>query len=72
MTTDSPTSDDRLISSRDAERMLGFASGFLAKKRVQGFGLPYVKLGSRAVRYRLSDIESFIGANKRHSTSEAA
>lgn len=41
----------------------------LRNERLQGKGVPYVKIG-RSVRYRLSDIESFEESQVRRSTSD--
>lgn len=57
-----PTQGDRLLTTREAAAMIGLAPGTLARARVYGTpGYPaYVKLGGKAVRYRLSTIEAFI------------
>lgn len=62
---------DRLFT----EVSLGLRWGCTTKKlqadRLNGRGVPFVKLG-RLVRYRLSDILAYEEAAVRHSTSEAA
>jgi hypothetical protein len=70
MATDFPGAEDRLLTSREADDICGFASGYFAKLRVKGSSLPFVKFGARAVRYRLSDIRAFLEANTRRSTSD--
>jgi predicted DNA-binding transcriptional regulator AlpA len=61
--------DDELLTSSEAAKALGVSASFLAKARVGGTGPRYVKLG-RAVRYRPYDLEQYIRARSRSSTSE--
>lgn len=60
-----------LLSAKDAARALGLAEGTLAKLRLTGRGPVYVKLGRR-VAYRPEDIDRWIAANLRRSTSDTA
>lgn len=39
--------------------------------RVAGKGVPYIKIG-RLVRYRIADLDAYLEAQTRRSTSEAA
>jgi hypothetical protein len=59
-----------LLKDSAAEAILDVHDGFLAKDRVGKARIPFVKIG-RAVRYRRADIEAFIAANIRKSTSDA-
>lgn len=47
-----------------------FTLSWLRSKRVQGGGIPFVKVGSR-VFYRPEDIENYLAANRVTSTTEA-
>jgi predicted DNA-binding transcriptional regulator AlpA len=58
-----------LLSASEAAKLLRLASQTLAKKRVEGTGPRYVKLGRR-VFYDPADLSEWIEANKRHNTSE--
>lgn len=49
----------RYLRPRDAAAHLGLAPQTLAKWRCAGGGPPFRKLGRRAVRYRLADLDSF-------------
>lgn len=60
---------DKLLKDDEVEAILGVADGFLAKDRCMTARLPYVKIG-RCVRYRASDVQAFITANVRTSTSD--
>jgi hypothetical protein len=57
------------VDTEGASRHIGLAVSTLEKLRVSGEGPPFVKLG-RAVRYRVSDLESFLAKRVVHSTSE--
>jgi predicted DNA-binding transcriptional regulator AlpA len=61
---------DALINSKQAARLLGLSPRTLERHRLAGTGPRYIVLGRRLVRYRLMDIEAWIAANGRHSTSE--
>jgi hypothetical protein len=60
---------EQLIRDDEAEAILRVHDGFLAKDRLGRARIPFVKIG-RAVRYRRADIEAFIAANLRKSTSD--
>jgi hypothetical protein len=61
---------DPLLSDRDVERITGRARSTLQKDRVAGSGIPFVRFG-RLVRYRQSDVQSYVDALPAHrSTSE--
>jgi hypothetical protein len=57
-----------LVTVRQAADRLGVSVSFLNKARLTGSGPGFVKLG-RAVRYRIADLEAFILAGCRSSTS---
>ena len=57
------------MTTRQAAQALGIKPGTLEVWRVRGDGPAYLKIG-RAVRYRRDDIEAFILAGRRASTSE--
>jgi len=60
---------DRLLTTTEAEQILGVHAGFLNKDRIVSARIPFVKIG-RSVRYRRFDVEAFITANVRKSTSD--
>jgi predicted DNA-binding transcriptional regulator AlpA len=53
-----------------AARRVGLSVSTLNKLRLAGGGPRYAKLG-RAIRYRVADLDAWIAANLRASTSEA-
>ena len=54
-----------------AERLGGLKPNTLEGWRVQGIGPRYIKIG-RLVRYSLDDLDAYIAAQSRRSTSQAA
>jgi len=62
-----PTSRD-LLHRRDAARHLGVSLSWLDKARLSGLGPAYIRIGG-AIRYAFDDLEKFIAANRRTSTS---
>lgn len=61
-----------LLTTTEAAEFLGVSKAFLERDRWAGARVQFVKIGSRAVRYRLSDLEEYIEQQIRHSTSEVA
>jgi predicted DNA-binding transcriptional regulator AlpA len=60
---------DPLLHPRDAAKILGVSTSWLAKARLRGDGPRYVKIG-RVVRYPLSALREYIKSRMRGSTSE--
>ena len=61
---------DRRLRVSDAARYLGLSESTLAKMRLRGDGPPYSKAGARVVVYALADLEAFLDARRRTSTSQ--
>lgn len=59
-----------LLTTADAAQFLGVSKAFLERDRWAGARIPFIKVGTRAVRYRLSDLEHYTTKQLRHSTSE--
>jgi excisionase family DNA binding protein len=68
MDTSKMTATDSLLTTEEAAKFLNVSTAYLARKRVDGDGPTYVKLG-RAVRYSESSLRQFIKARTRTSTS---
>ena len=60
---------ETLLSDRDLERITGRARSSWQKDRLTGRGPRFVRLG-RLVRYRRSDLEQWLDAQTRTSTSD--
>ena len=59
--------DDRLFTTRETARFLGVSIAFLERDRWAGAEIPFVRVGSRGVRYRRSDLEAYIRSRIRKS-----
>lgn len=58
------------MSEGEAAENLGLSARTLQNYRVRGGGPTYIKLGLRAVRYRLRDLDEFIETHVRNNTSQ--
>jgi len=62
----------RRLRQAQAAEYLGVAESSLEKDRVLGLlGVPYIKIG-RTVVYDTADLDAYLAARRRHSTSQAA
>lgn len=59
-----------LLTTPQAANVLGVSIAFLERDRWAGARVPFIKIGSRAVRYRLQDLEHYIESCMRKSTSD--
>jgi excisionase family DNA binding protein len=58
-----------LFTTQQAADYLGVSAAFLERDRWAGARIQFVKLGTRSIRYRRADLDSFIVAQTRISTS---
>ena len=63
--------NQKLLTTKEAARFLGVSKAFLDRDRWAGARIPFIRVGSRAVRYRLEDLDTYIAAQTRFSTSQA-
>ena len=61
----------QLLTTKEASKILGISTAFLERDRWAGAKIPFIKVGSRAVRYRQSDLDNYINKRVAHSTSES-
>ena len=61
-----------LMNTKAAAAYLGVSSAFLERDRWAGARIPYVKIGTRSIRYRYTDLDAYIEQQIRYSTSELA
>jgi hypothetical protein len=62
-----------LLNEKETADLLRMSVHWLRRKRWEGGGIPFIRLGEGskgAVRYRLEDIESYVAARVRRSTSD--
>ena len=61
----------RAMPTREAAEYCGSAASTFEKLRLTGGGPIYSKLGKRVV-YRIEDLDAWLNANRRRSTSDKA
>lgn len=61
---------DQLLTTKEAAPLLGISVAFLERDRWAGARVPFIKIGARAVRYRLSDLHAYIESCVKKSTSQ--
>lgn len=59
-----------LLTEAEAAERLGFTPRFLQNRRAQGDGPRFVRVSSRAVRYRVEDLTAWAAERLRVSTSD--
>ena len=59
-----------LLNTLQAANYLGLSKAFLERDRWAGAKVPFIKIGDRAVRYRLQDLDTYIESRSRRSTSD--
>lgn len=62
--------NSQLLSTPQAAKFLNVSIAFLERDRWAGARIPFVKVGSRAVRYRLDDLQSHIDTHRQASVLE--
>ena len=60
---------DKLLTTKEAARILGVSEAFLERDRWAGAKIPYVRVGKRAVRYQPSALEAYINSQVRKPTT---
>ena len=59
-----------LLTTKEAARYLNVSTSFLERDRWAGARIPFIKIGTRAVRYEIPTLKAFIESQKRRSTSD--
>lgn len=52
--------DDILYTTTEAAEILNVSKAYLERDRWQGASIPFVKIGTRTVRYRQSDLQQYV------------
>ena len=60
-----------LLNTQQAADYLAVSKAFLERDRWAGARVPFIKIGSRSVRYRLVDLDTYINKQTRLSTSQS-
>ena len=58
----------KLLTTKEAAKYLGVSEAFLERDRWKGAEIPFVRVGTRAVRYDLAALEDFIASRVRKTT----
>lgn len=61
---------ESLLTTREAAKFLRVSAAFLERDRVESGRVPFIKLGSRSVRYRQEDLNEYVEGLLRRSTSD--
>ena len=60
------------LRTKDAAKYLGVGQSTLERKRIEGNGPKFRKLGQRIVVYAIEDLDAWASQEIRNSTTEAA
>jgi predicted DNA-binding transcriptional regulator AlpA len=60
---------DACMRTPEAAKYVALAESTLTKMRLTGDGPPFIKVGLRAVAYRKADLDAWLEARVRRSTS---
>lgn len=64
-----PDLTNRLVNEKEAAQFLGYTIRALQNWRLRGGGPNFVKVSSRSVRYRVSDLSEWVDSRIVNSTS---
>lgn len=59
-----------LLNEKQAAALMNVSVSFLQKLRIRGGGPKFLKI-SKSIRYRKSDIETYLSESERQSTSQS-
>ena len=60
---------DHLLTTKQAAELLSVSVAFLERDRWAGATVPFVRVGTRSIRYRKGDLDNFIESRVAQSTS---
>lgn len=56
--------DRNVLSDREAAQYIGMSASYLQHARLRNEGPPFVRLGRRTIRYRVEDLQRFLGEHR--------
>jgi excisionase family DNA binding protein len=56
---------ERILTTKEAARFLGMSAAFLERDRWAGARIPFIRVGSRAVRYEKEALEAYISSRRK-------
>jgi len=60
---------DNLLTTKEAALFLGVSMSFLERDRWAGAQVPFVRIGSRSIRYEPEALKAYVHSRIRKSTS---
>jgi predicted DNA-binding transcriptional regulator AlpA len=63
--------NDAMLATPEAAKLLGVSPSYLNQSRLRGDGPAFVKISPTCVRYRRTDLESWVASRTVRSTAEA-
>ena len=63
---------ENLLTTAAAAKLLSVSQAFLERDRWAGATIPFIRVGSRAVRYRLADLEKFVSSRRSRAPTDAS
>lgn len=63
--------DNSLLNTQEAAAYLNVSKAFLERDRWAGARIPFIRVGSRAVRYERATLDEYIQSRRRRSTSDS-
>ena len=60
----------QLLTTKEAADYLSVSAAFLERDRWQGARIPFVRVGARAVRYDIRELDDYISQMRRMSTAD--
>lgn len=61
---------ENLLTTPQAASFLNVSTAFLERDRWAGARIPFIRVGSRAVRYMRADLDDYLKGQRRTSTFE--
>ena len=61
---------ERLLKTKEAAEFLGLSKAWLERDRWVGPTVPFIRVGKRSPRYRMSDLENYLEENLQRSTTK--
>ncbi len=61
----------RLLTTQEAAKYLGVSKAFLERDRCEGARVPFVQVGSRAIRYDIKALDIYVNSMVRRNTIKA-
>lgn len=62
--------ENKLLTTQEAATYLGVSKAFLERDRWAGAQVPFVRIGSRTVRYEIETLSNYVLSRIRKSTSD--